>query len=295
MTHFAGRAGKVLFLSVLTAMLLAATALAADIATGAGCTTGSSLRLRAEPSTSASVVTTLDKSVAVAILDDSVDGWYKIAYNGSTGYVSADYLNVDQDNVFTTYGRVNSDGVNVRSDASTDSSVLTTIEEDAIVTVNGLVDGWYDVTCEYGTEGYIRSDFLDLTESSSSNSDIAATAKQYLGTGYVYGGASPRGFDCSGFTMYVYSQHGYSLPQSATSQWQSGLGTRVYSISELQPGDLVFFNDPSRNAGKACSHAGIYTGDGQFIHSSSSRSGGVIVSSLTSGYYNTYFVGGIHV
>ena len=151
MTHFAGRAGKVLFLSVLTAMLLAATALAADIATGAGCTTGSSLRLRAEPSTSASVVTTLDKSVAVAILDDSVDGWYKIAYNGSTGYVSADYLNVDQDNVFTTYGRVNSDGVNVRSDASTDSSVLATIEEDAIVTVNGLVDGWYDVTCEYGT------------------------------------------------------------------------------------------------------------------------------------------------
>lgn len=295
MTHFAGRAGKVLFLSVLTAMLLAATALAADIATGAGCTTGSSLRLRAEPSTSASVVTTLDKSVAVAILDDSVDGWYKIAYNGSTGYVSADYLNVDQDNVFTTYGRVNSDGVNVRSDASTDSSVLATIEEDAIVTVNGLVDGWYDVTCEYGTEGYIRSDFLDLTESSSSNSDIAATAKQYLGTGYVYGAASPRGFDCSGFTMYVYSQHGYSLPHSATSQWQSGLGTRVYSISELQPGDLVFFNDPSRNAGKACSHAGIYTGDGQFIHSSSSRSGGVIVSSLTSGYYNTYFVGGIHV
>lgn len=295
MTHFAGRAGKVLFLSVLTAMLLAATALAADIATGAGCTTGSSLRLRAEPSTSASVVTTLDKSVAVAILDDSVDGWYKIAYNGSTGYVSADYLNVDQDNVFTTYGRVNSDGVNVRSAASTDSSVLATIEEDAIVTVNGLVDGWYDVTCEYGTEGYIRSDFLDLTESSSSNSDIAATAKQYLGTGYVYGGASPRGFDCSGFTMYVYSQHGYSLPHSATSQWQSGLGTRVYSISELQPGDLVFFNDPSRNAGKVCSHAGIYTGDGQFIHSSSSRSGGVIVSSLTSGYYNTYFVGGIHV
>lgn len=296
MTHFAGRAGKVLFLSVLTAMLLAATALAADIATGAGCTTGSSLRLRAEPSTSASVVTTLDKSVAVAILDDSVDGWYKIAYNGSTGYVSADYLNVDQDNVFTTYGRVNSDGVNVRSAASTDSSVLATIEEDAIVTVNGLVDGWYDVTCEYGTEGYIRSDFLDLTESSSSNSDIAATAKQYLGTGYVYGGASPCGFDCSGFTMYVYSQHGYSLPHSATSQWQSGLGTRVYSISELQPGDLVFFNDPSRNAGKACSHAGIYTGDGQFIHSSSSRSGGgVIVSSLTSGYYNTYFVGGIQV
>ena len=121
------------------------------------------------------------------------------------------------------------------------------------------------------------------------------TANQYLGTRYSYGGASPSGFDCSGFTMYVYSQHGYSLPHSATSQWQSGLGSRVYSIGELQPGDLVFFNDPSRNAGKACSHAGIYIGSGQFIHSSSSKSNGVIISDLTSGYYNTYFVGGIHV
>ena len=295
MTHLAGRAGKVLFLSVLTAMLLAATAFAADIATGAGTTTGSSLRLRSEPSTSASVVTMLDKGVSVAILDDSADGWYKIGYNGSTGYVSADYLTVDSDNVFTTYGRINSEGVNVRSAASTDSSVRATVSDGTIVTVNGLVDGWYDVTCQYGTEGYIRSDYVDLTSSASSNSDIVATAKQYLGTGYVYGGASPSGFDCSGYTMYVYSQHGYSLPHSATSQWQSGIGTRVYSISALQVGDLVFFNDPSRNAGKACSHAGIYIGDGQFIHSSSSRSGGVIISSLTSGYYNTYFVGGIHI
>ena len=239
MTHLAGRAGKVLFLSVLTAMLLAATAFAADIATGAGTTTGSSLRLRSEPSTSASVVTMLDKGVSVAILDDSADGWYKIGYNGSTGYVSADYLTVDSDNVFTTYGRINSEGVNVRSAASTDSSVLATVSDGTIVTVNGLVDGWYDVTCQYGTEGYIRSDYVDLTSSASSNSDIVATAKQYLGTGYVYGGASPSGFDCSGYTMYVYSQHGYSLPHSATSQWQSGIGTRVYSISALQVGDLV--------------------------------------------------------
>ena len=295
MTHLAGRAGKVLFLTVLTTMLLAVTASAADIASGAGTTTGSSLRLRSEPSTDASVITTLDKDVTVALQDGSVDGWYKVSYNGNTGYVSADYLAVDSDNVFTTYGRVNSEGVNVRSDASTDSSVLATVSDGTIVTVNGLVDGWYDVTCEYGTEGYIRSDFVDLTNSASSNSDIVDTAKQYLGTRYVYGGASPSGFDCSGFTMYVYSQHGYSLPHSATSQWQSGLGTRVYSISELQPGDLVFFNDPSRNAGKACSHVGIYVGNGKHIHSSSSRNGGVIISDLTSGYYNTYFVGGIHV
>ena len=299
MTHFAGKAAKVLFLTGTMTLLLTAHTMAADIAIGAGCTTGSSLRMRAETSTSSEIITTLDKSVAVAILDDTTEGWYQVAYNGKTGYVSADYLLVDQDNVFETYGRVNGDGVNVRSGASTEAEVLASVNTGTIVTVNGLVDGWYDVTCQYGTKGYIRSDFLDLTKgatsSTASGSAIVNTANQYLGTRYSYGGASPSGFDCSGFTMYVYSQHGYSLPHSATSQWQSGLGSRVYSIGELQPGDLVFFNDPSRNAGKACSHAGIYIGSGQFIHSSSSKSNGVIISDLTSGYYNTYFVGGIHV
>ena len=299
MTHFAGKAAKVLFLTGTMTLLLTAHTMAADIAIGAGCTTGSSLRMRAEASTSSEIITTLDKSVAVAILDDTTEGWYQVAYNGKTGYVSADYLLVDQDNVFETYGRVNGDGVNVRSGASTEAEVLASVNTGTIVTVNGLVDGWYNVTCQYGTEGYIRSDFLDLTKdatsSTASGSAIVNTANQYLGTRYSYGGASPSGFDCSGFTMYVYSQHGYSLPHSATSQWQSGLGSRVYSIGELQPGDLVFFNDPSRNAGKACSHAGIYIGSGQFIHSSSSKSNGVIISDLTSGYYNTYFVGGIHV
>ncbi len=298
MTHFAGKAAKVLILSVIFTMLLAATAMAADMAVAVGATTGSSLRMRADASTSSSVVTTLDKSVAVAVLDNSIEGWYKINYAGNVGYVSADYLVVDQDNLFSSYGKVNSDGVNVRSAASTDSEILASVDAGTVVTVNGFEDGWYDVTCEYGTEGYIRSDFLDLTDSASSSSSggsIVSTAKQHLGTRYVYGGASPSGFDCSGFTMYVYGQFGYSLPHTATGQWQSGIGSKVWSISALQPGDLVFFNDPSRNAGKACSHAGIYVGDGQFIHSSSSRSNGVIISDLTSGYYNTYFVGGIHV
>lgn len=301
MTHFAGKMTRVLLLSAITVLLLAGFAAAAESeqAVAVGATTGSSLRLREEPSTSASIVTTLDKGVAVAVLDNSIDGWYRIAYNGKTGYVSADYLIIDQDNIFTTYGRANGDGINVRSGPSTESEVLASVNSGTIVTVNGFEDGWYDVTCKYGTEGYIRSDFLDLTASntasSASGNSIVDTAMQHLGTRYVYGGASPSGFDCSGFTMYVYKQFGYSLPHTATGQWQSGIGTRVYSISELQPGDLVFFNDPSRNAGKACSHAGIYIGNGQHIHASSSRSNSVIISDLTSGYYNTYFVGGIHV
>lgn len=297
MTHFAGKAAKIFVLSVCTALMLAATALAADQAISVAATTGSSLRVRSDASTDASILSTLDKGVAVAVLDDSISGWYKINYGGTVGYVSADYVSIDQDNIFTSYGSVNGDGVNVRSSASTDGSVLATVDKGTIVTVNGFENGWYDVTCEYGTEGYIRSDFLDLTanDSSSSSSDIVAAAKQYLGTRYVYGGSSPSGFDCSGFTMYIYGKFGYSLPHSATSQWQSGLGTKIWGINALQAGDLVFFCDPSRSNGKACSHAGIYIGNGQFIHSSSSSSGGVIISDLTSGYYNNYFVGGIHV
>ena len=302
MTHFAGKAAKVLVLTGIMTVLLTAHTMAADIAIGAGCTTGSSLRMRAEASTSSDIVTTQDKSVAVAILENTNDGWYKIAYAGKTGYVSADYLLVDKDNVFETYGRVSGDGVNVRSDATTDSEVLASVDTGTTVTVNGLVDGWYSVTCQYGTEGYIRSDFLDLVKnadtavigSSANGSSVVEYAKQFLGTRYVYGGSSSKGFDCSGFTMYVFGQYGYSLPHTATGQWQSGIGTRLWSVGALEPGDLVFFCDPSRSNGKACSHAGIYVGGGQFIHASSSKNG-VIYSDLTSGYYNNYFVGGIRV
>ena len=296
MTNFTGKMVRVFLLSAIMVMALAGFASAAESeqAIAVGATTGSSLRLREEPTTSASIVTTLNKGIAVAILDDSTDGWYKISYNGSTGYVSSDYMIVDRDNLFTTYGRTNADSVNVRSSASTDSEVLASIATGTIVTINGFENGWYKVTCKYGTEGYIRSDLLDMTSSATSSSAISETALQHLGTRYVWGGSSAGGFDCSGFTMYVYKQFGYSLPHTATGQWQSGIGTKVSSISELQPGDLVFFNDPSRNAGKACSHAGIYIGNGQHIHASSAKNG-VVISSLTSGYYNKYFIGGIHV
>ena len=308
MTHFAGKAAKTLILAVATVLILTASAFAAEdtMAVAVGSTTGSSLRLRAKASTSSSIVRVLDKGTAVAVLDKSIDGWYKIAYEGSTGYVSSDYMVLDRDNRFTTYGRVNGDSVNVRAEASTESKVNATLAQGTLVTVNGFLDGWYDITCKYGTKGYIRSDFLNLTESnkevttatvakvstpvpsSEIGSSVADLAKQYLGVRYAWGGASPSGFDCSGFTMYVYKQFGYSLPHTASGQWASGLGSKISTVSELQSGDLVFFNDPSRNAGKACSHAGIYVGNGQFIHASSAKNG-VIYSDITSGYYNRYF------
>lgn len=298
MTHHAGKAAGFVALSAAMTILLAATATvsaADDIAIGVGCITGSSLRLRSEASISSSVVTQLDKSTAVAILGKQ-DGWYYVGYDGKSGYVSADYVIEDRDGVFTTAGRVNGEGVNVRASAASDAESIATVDSGSSVTVNGFADGWYAVTCQYGTTGYIRSDFVDLTsETSSSISGVVSLAKQYLGTRYTYGGASPSGFDCSGFTMYVFKQMGISLPHSATSQWQSGAGEKITSTSALQSGDLVFFCDPSRSLGKACSHAGIYIGGGRFIHASSANSGGVIISSLASGYYNNYFVGGMRI
>lgn len=315
MTHLVGKAARVAVLSLMAALLMGASAMAAEdgIAVAIGATTGSGLRLRSEPSTSASIITMLDEDVPVAVLDDTLDGWYKINYNGNTGFVSADYMLIDRDNVFDAFGRVEGSGVNVRSIPSTDGQVLTVLNLNSIATVGGFADGWYKIRAN-GVEGYIRSDYLTMCGDSSSApsasggssagaasslgesaSDVVSFAKQYLGTRYVYGGSTPSGFDCSGFTMYVYRNFGYSLPHTATGQWKSGYGTRIYSVSELQPGDLVFFCDPSRSNGKACSHAGIYVGGGQHIHASSSRSGGVIISDLTSGYYNTYFVGGLRL
>ena len=310
MTHFAGKMVRVIVLCAITVMLLAGFAVAAEAeqAVAVGATTGSSLRMRAKASTSSSIITNLDKGVAVAVLDKSIDGWYKVSYDGNSGFVSADYLILDKDNVFETYGRVNGDVVNVRAAANTDSEIVTSVYRGTVVTVNGFENGWYKITCEYGTQGFIRSDFLDLTadskpvtvtaaeaaEASASGTAIMDLAMQHKGTRYVWGGSAPGGFDCSGYTMYVYKQFGYSLPHTASGQWKSGIGTKVTSIGALQPGDLVFFNDPSRNAGKACSHVGIYIGNGQHIHASSAKNG-VVISDLTSGYYNRYFIGGIHV
>ena len=297
MTHFTGKAAKVFLLSAMTTLLLSVSAMAAEgeLAIGAGVTTGTSLRLRAEASTSSSILTTLNKDITLAVLDDSTSGWYKVSYAGKTGFVSADYLALDEDNVFETYGRVTGDAVNVRTAPSTESDTLGTVSGSSILTVNGLLDGWYDVTCESGTRGYIRSDFVDLlsTGASANGSAVVALAQQYLGVRYVYGGASPSAFDCSGFTMYIMKQFGYNHPHTATGQWLSGQGTKV-SYAEMMPGDLVFFCDPSRSLGKACSHAGIYVGNGQFIHASSSKSG-VIYSDLSSGYYHNYYVGAIRL
>ncbi len=124
----------------------------------------------------------------------------------------------------------------------------------------------------------------------STNSAVAekiiATAKKYLGCKYVYACEDPPYFDCSGLTQYVFKQYGYSLLRTAYQQGYNDQYPKV-TIGQLRMGDLVFFNT-NLTDGDMCDHTGIYIGNGDFIHASSSA-GKVIISNLNSGYYNQRF------
>ena len=111
---------------------------------------------------------------------------------------------------------------------------------------------------------------------------IITGAMQYMGVPYVFGGTTPYGFDCSGYVQYVFAQAGISLPRTADVQYEVGI---PISTAELIPGDLVFFQTYTYGA----SHVGIYVGDGNFIHASSSY--GVTISSLSSAYYSSHYIG----
>jgi peptidoglycan DL-endopeptidase CwlO len=108
---------------------------------------------------------------------------------------------------------------------------------------------------------------------------VVGIAMRYLGTPYVYGGASPSGFDCSGLVMYAFAQVGVSLPHSSYAQYSMGVPV---SRDQLQPGDLVFFD--------GLGHVGIYVGGGQFIHAP--HTGDVVkISSLSESWYASTYVG----
>ncbi|WP_378953829.1 NlpC/P60 family protein [Pelosinus sp. sgz500959] len=111
---------------------------------------------------------------------------------------------------------------------------------------------------------------------------VVQSSLRYQGVPYVFGGGSPSGFDCSGFTRYVFAQAGIYLPRSADEQYEVG---QYVSYSRLQPGDLVYFTTYEAGA----SHVGIYLGNGQFISATSSR--GIAIARMDSGYWGDRYLG----
>lgn len=160
--------------------------------------------------------------------------------------------------------------LNDRSGAGTDYDRVGKLSGGTVVTVLAEAgDGWYQVSTDSLT-GYVSGEYLTvvdaktLEELSTKGLQLVELAMEYLGVPYRYGGASPSGFDCSGFVYYLCKSLGVSVPRTATSQWNGGYDK--VSKSELQPGDLVFFSNYS--GGSSIGHVGIYIGNNEFIHSS---------------------------
>jgi cell wall-associated NlpC family hydrolase len=143
-----------------------------------------------------------------------------------------------------------------------------------------------------GTVGWIYSAYISTGSAargySGTAGELLAYASKFLGVGYVYGGSSPSGFDCSGFTKYVFGNFGITLNRIAADQAIQGVWV---DKGQLQPGDLVFF---ATSGGTYINHAGIYMGDGNFIHASSGG-GKVMVSSLWSGFYSNTYITALRV
>ena len=121
-------------------------------------------------------------------------------------------------------------------------------------------------------------------ESPSASNDVVRSAYAYRGTPYRWGESRPGGFDCSGFTKYIYGRKGVALPRTAAEQYHAG---RAVGHRGMKPGDLVFFHTTR----SGISHVGMYVGNGKFVHSSSKKQGGVRVDNLESGYYSKAFRG----
>ena len=273
--------------AVIAAITICASA--TELKTGIG-VVNSSLRLRAKPNTDADIISTASPGDNVVIIRE-VDGWYLVDYNLDIGYMSADYITFkERENVELGYGKVNTSAVNMRSQPSSDSDLVYQLGYGEKAYIIGFNCGWYKVQYN-GSTGYIRSDLMELTEKPIYNStgsyisagqELVNYAMNFLGTPYVWGGTTTSGFDCSGFTKYVYQQYGYTLNRTAAQQLGNG-----YSVSNLEPGDLVFFNN-TYSTSAAASHVGSYAGDNQFIHAAS---GGVKVTSLSDSYYASRYIG----
>lgn len=255
-----------------------------------GAETTTAVNLRTGAGTGNAIIATVGGGTALIVEADTGSGWYKVNYDGESGYMSADYLSFSETMDLTAQGWVDGSDVRMRAAAGTDSEIVRVTTYGESVEILGVDGEWYKVSAG-GKTGYIRGDYVSFTEPDPSQApaagsigeQIVAFAEQFLGTPYVWAGSSPSGFDCSGFVSYVFKNFGYTVNRTAASMYTNGVAV---DKSELQIGDAVFFASSSESIG----HVGIYIGDGEFIHSSSGC-GYVTISGLDESYYSRMYVG----
>ncbi len=209
------------------------------------------LNMRETANNNAKLINQLKVNTKVTVLETE-GTWSKIKVNGKTGYVASKYLSDKKVDVTSRSEEISRGKQNTQTENTSSKN-------------------------ESNTQG---------TSSSASGNNIVAYAKKYMGYKYVSGGSSPStGFDCSGFTSYVYKQCGISISRSSSAQASNGTAV---SKSNLQPGDLVIFNN---RANTSIGHVGIYIGGNTFIHAGNSGTG-VITTSLSDSYYSARYVTG---
>jgi cell wall-associated NlpC family hydrolase len=238
------------------------------------------LNLRSGPSSDTELLGTLPQGTRVQVLESHGE-WLKVLTpEKKEVYVFAEYV---ADTKPPVYNYVNVNLLNVRSGPGSDHNIVTTIPRGTRVQVLEQQGEWMKVIVKDNMEAFVYAPYLVASQNlvaraesaqpynQSLASQITEYAKQFVGVPYVYGGSSPKGFDCSGFTKYVYSKFKISLPRSAEAY--SGVGTKV-SRTDLKPGDILLFD--RYNNGRL-GHVGIYLGNDQFIHASSSKKKVVIM------------------
>lgn len=182
--------------------------------------------------------------------------------------------------------------LNIRQSPGTSYSIIGKIYPGTKITIEDTSNGWYKITYN-GINGWVSGAYVvpdssavitptavTADDGASNRQKLVDYAEKFLGVRYVYGGESPKGFDCSGFTQYVYSEFGISINRTASTQTRHGT---VIGKSDLKPGDLVFFD--TNGGHNNVTHVGIYIGSNKFIHAASGSVSAISISSLEESYY----------
>lgn len=247
------------------------------------------LNVREAASTDAKLVGKMPKNAACEVVETTDDGWAHIQSGEVDGYVSMEFLLTGPDarvkakELIRTVAVAETDGLNIREQPNTDSAIMTQVlKGEELEYVETLGDGWVEVSID-GEVAYVSEEFVsvqDILDTAITMSellygqgvsdvrvDLCEYAKQFVGNPYVWGGTSlTKGADCSGFVMSVFKKYGISLSHS--SRAQANEGTKI-SISEIKPGDLIFYG----NGSGTINHVAIYIGGGQIVHASSPKTG----------------------